>query len=73
MLMGRDEITEDTNVDDLITRFPAAAEVFAHRRMSCVGCEIARFESLAEVCRIYRQPVDQLLQEIRRIVPPQIP
>lgn len=67
MVIGADKITEETTVEEVITRFPMAARVFVRRRMNCVGCDIARFESLAEACRIYRQPVDQLLEEIRSI------
>lgn len=67
MAIGADEITEDTSVEEVITRFPLTARVFVRRRMNCVGCDIARFESLAEACRIYRQPLDQLLEEIRHL------
>jgi hybrid cluster-associated redox disulfide protein len=67
MAIGADEMTADTTVEEVITRFPVAARVFVRRRMNCVGCDIARFESLAEACRIYRQPLDQLLEEIRDI------
>ena len=63
-----DEISAEMNVDDLVARFPVAARVFIRRGMGCVGCEIARFESLADVARIYRQPLNDLLDEIRSIV-----
>jgi len=68
MATQADQITADTKVEELITRYPAAAQVFIRRRMSCVGCDVARFESLVDVCRIYRQPVGQLIEEIRRVV-----
>lgn len=59
-------VTPDTNVDELLGRFPATARVFIRRRMACVGCEIARFETVADVCRIYRQPLDVILAELRQ-------
>ena len=60
-------ITGETNVEELIERLPVAARVFVRRRMGCVGCDIARFESLADVARIYQQPLAELLEEIRSI------
>jgi hybrid cluster-associated redox disulfide protein len=68
MAIGVNEITEDICVDDLITELPETAQVFVRRRMSCVGCDIARFETLADVCRVYRQPIDELLEEIRKVL-----
>ena len=61
-------INAEANVDELITRYPATARVFIRRRMACVGCEIARFESVADVCEIYHQPLDPFLKELRRVV-----
>lgn len=61
-------ITAETNVDELLTRYPDAAQVFIRRRMGCVGCCIARFESLSEVCAAYAQPLDSFLKEIRLAV-----
>jgi hybrid cluster-associated redox disulfide protein len=60
-------VTADTIVEDLLTAFPGAARVFVRRRMHCVGCDMARFETVAEVCRIYNQPLDVVLEELRRI------
>lgn len=61
----RVSIDADSIVEDLIARFPSAAVVFVRRRMACVGCDIARFESIAEVCATYHQPVDPFLAELR--------
>ncbi|MGH2460499.1 MAG: DUF1858 domain-containing protein [Chloroflexota bacterium] len=58
-------INAETNVDELIDRFPTAARVFIRRRMACVGCEIARFESVADVCDAYHQPLETFLKELR--------
>lgn len=67
MAADPDEITPETNGEDLIERFPMAARVFVRRRMGCVGCDIARFEALADVARIYQQPLAELREEIRSI------
>ena len=61
-------VLPETNVDDLITRYPSTASVFIQHRMVCVGCEVARFETLAEACQIYRKPLEPLLSDLRRVV-----
>lgn len=60
-------ITTETNVDELLTRWPGATQVFLRRRMACPGCPLARFETVAEVCAIYHQPVQALLVELRQV------
>lgn len=57
-------VNAETLIDDLLDRFPVAAGVFVRRRMHCVGCPMARFESVAEVCAIYRQPLAAMLAEL---------
>ena len=59
-------ITGETNVDELVTRLPGTARAFLRRRMGCVGCPLARFETVAEVCDVYRQPLDAMLADLRR-------
>ena len=61
-------IGPDNNVDEILTRFPQTARVFVNHRMHCVGCEVARFETLAEACEIYHKPLQPLLDDLRRVV-----
>ncbi len=58
-------INAEANVDELVRRYPRTARVFLRHHMACVGCEIARFESIAEVCAIYHLPLEAALAEIR--------
>ncbi len=58
-------ITGETILDELVTRYPKTASVFIRRRMQCVGCEVARFETLAGASRIYGVPLDALITELR--------
>lgn len=57
-------ISADTNVDELLDRFPETATVFVQRRMQCVGCSLARFETVADVCEIYRQALEPFLRDL---------
>ena len=61
---GAESITASTTIDDVVTRHPATARVFIRRRMHCVGCEIDRFHTVADVCRIYGQPLTAFLAEL---------
>jgi hybrid cluster-associated redox disulfide protein len=61
------QIGPETIVADVLVHAPGAAAVFLARRMHCVGCDLARFETVADAARIYRQPVDQVVAELRRV------
>jgi hybrid cluster-associated redox disulfide protein len=58
-------ITERTTVDEVVSRYPRTARVFVSRRMHCVGCEVSRFETIADACRIYGQPAEPFVAELR--------
>ena len=52
-------------VSELLVRNPQVARVLFSHRMHCVGCAIAAFETVAEVCVVYGVPLEQLLEELR--------
>ena len=54
----------DETVAELLAREPRAVRILLGHGMHCVGCAIARFETLAEVCAIYGVPLEQLLEEL---------
>jgi hybrid cluster-associated redox disulfide protein len=49
----------------LLTREPRAARVLLDHGMHCVGCAIAPFETLAEICVIYGVSLEQVIVELR--------
>jgi hybrid cluster-associated redox disulfide protein len=51
-------------VAELLDGHPGAAAAFAARGMACVGCAMARFETLAEVAAIYAVELDALLEDV---------
>jgi hybrid cluster-associated redox disulfide protein len=59
------EITTDSNIDWVLDEYPATVPVFLRWRMQCVGCPMARFESIAEACTIYQRPLGRFLNELR--------
>lgn len=54
----------DTLIDDLVDQFPGVIAAFVERRMHCVGCPMARFETVAEACEIYQLPLDSFLADL---------
>ena len=61
----REMVNTDDMVSALLIRHPRAARVLLNHGMHCVGCAIARFETLAEACAVYGVPVEGLLDELR--------
>jgi hybrid cluster-associated redox disulfide protein len=43
----------NTLLSDVLAERPAAARVFIDRRMGCVGCAFAPFETVGEAARAY--------------------
>ena len=65
-ISGREiAIYPDTNVEAVIDCCTRVANVFVQRRMHCVGCSMACFETVADVCAIYQQALDAVLNDLR--------
>ena len=61
-----DVISAHETVSALLARNPRAARILLSHGMHCVGCAIAPFETLAEVCLVYGVPLEPLLEELRQ-------
>jgi hybrid cluster-associated redox disulfide protein len=55
-------------VAELLAGRPGAAAAFASRGMACVGCPMARFETLADAAAAYTVDLDALLGDLARRV-----
>lgn len=58
----------DQTIAELLAHWPAIIAVFLRRRMACVGCVMARFETLHEVAASYHISADDLCSEIRIVI-----
>lgn len=56
------------SVAQVLARSPHAAAVFLNRRMACVGCAMAAFDTVAEAARVYGVQPRQLAAELARAV-----
>jgi hybrid cluster-associated redox disulfide protein len=55
----------DETVAALLARESRAARVLLDHGMHCVGCAIAPFETLAEICVIYGVSLEHLIVDLR--------
>lgn len=64
--MKNSSIHPESIVADVLTTWPETAPVFLRHRMSCVGCSMSSFETLADAVRIYNIPLEPFLGELRQ-------
>ncbi len=63
---GRADIPQlDQPVEEIMGRWPGTARVFIRRKMACVGCIMAPFQTLAAAADAYHIAEGELLAEIR--------
>jgi hybrid cluster-associated redox disulfide protein len=53
-------------VAEVLKRWPATAVVFAYRRMACLGCAMAPFDTVGEAAAVYGIELEGFLGELRR-------
>jgi hybrid cluster-associated redox disulfide protein len=56
-------IQPESLVAEVLTRWPQTIPVFTRRRMSCVGCSMSGFETLAGAAEIYHLDLREFLKE----------
>ena len=60
------EVSIDSNIMEVIERYPKAAEIFAEYGLPCAGCVAASYESLADVVAEFGVDGDKLVEEIKQ-------
>jgi len=58
------EITADSTIYDLLKAKPESAEVLFKFGMGCVGCAIARGETIKEAAMAHGIPLDELVSAL---------
>lgn len=59
-------VNANDTIAAVLERRPSAARVFMRRGMHCVGCAMARFETLADACATYGIATDALVGALNR-------
>lgn len=57
-------ISADLTVDEVMRRWPRTLPVFVKLKLDCVGCDMAPFETIADVAKSYDLALDMLLSEL---------
>ena len=53
---------------DLMAAWPQVIPVLLERHMACVGCDMARFETLADAAKIYGLDLRRLMADLSRVI-----
>ena len=69
----RPQVSGEWTVEETIRIHAAAVSTFVQLKTHCVGCRLARFCTLQEVCRYYGIPLGALLERLRSPVASSIP
>jgi hybrid cluster-associated redox disulfide protein len=64
----KENLNADWIVNRVLDRWPATIPIFLAHRMACVGCSMARFNTLRDATRIYNLPVEGFLQELEQAI-----
>ncbi|MGE5234839.1 MAG: hypothetical protein ACM3O7_00650 [Acidobacteriota bacterium] len=58
-------VSAELTVDEVLAQSPAAAGVFIAHRMACVGCAMARFDTVGEATAVYGIALGRFVDELR--------
>jgi len=59
-----EKINKDMLISDIIAVEPGFAKILLGHGMHCVGCGMAKAETLAQACGVHGVDVDKLEQEL---------
>jgi len=62
------KITKDTIIADILQMAPDAVPVLRGLGMHCLGCAMAKTETLGEACASHAVDVDAVLPELNALV-----
>ncbi len=60
----------DLTVDEVMRRWPPTMAVFVRHKLNCVGCDMAPFETIADVAKTYGLALDALLADLNAAAEP---
>ena len=66
--MTTQKITKDSNILDTLNKYPQTLDVFHKHGFACVGCALARYESIEQGAQVHGIDADKLVQELNKAV-----
>jgi len=61
-------ITKDMSIEEIVTKYPQTIAVFMAYGLGCIGCQIARFETLEEGAMAHGIDVDSLVKDLNAFI-----
>jgi len=61
-------ITRDMTIEDVIHRYPQTIPVFRRFGLECMECQIASFEAVEHGAGVHKVDVEQLLEELNKVI-----
>lgn len=56
------------SIDQMVRTWPRTIRVVLDHRMHCVGCPIARFQTVSDACKEHGVDEDLFLEDVRRAI-----
>lgn len=66
--MEQPPLTTDLIVAEVLAHWPQTIPVFFRHHLVCVGCAMARFETLGEIAAIYGLDLGAFIGELRPVI-----
>jgi hybrid cluster-associated redox disulfide protein len=57
-------ITPDLTLAEIMSRWPETTPVFMTYHMTCVGCYLSPFDTLADASAVFDLPLESLLEDL---------
>ncbi len=61
-------ITKDINIQELVAKHPDSARIFAAYGIGCLGCSMARFETVGQGLDAHGINVDDFLKDLNAYI-----
>lgn len=65
------KVTRESNIADIVYKYPAAAQVLTDFGLHCVGCFASSFDTIEQGAQIHEmdeEEVDELIEEINKVI-----
>ncbi len=64
-------VTKDTNLGELVFRYPDTAEVLLDYGLHCVGCFASTFDTIEAGCRIHgmsNEEIEEIVERLNEVI-----
>lgn len=67
----RTKISPDTNIADLVFKYPQVVETLMAFGLHCVGCFASQFDTIGQGAQIHgmsKEEIDEMLKEVEKVI-----